>query len=334
MLEKMLERAVKLLKNNDIVAMPTETVYGLAASIYSEKALKKIFSVKARPFFDPLIVHVASIDDAKILVSSWPVAAQILAEKFWPGPLTLVLEKNEKISDLITSGLTSVALRMPNHQLALELIRKVGVPLAAPSANKFGKTSPTTAKHVADEFVHEDIYIVDGGPCVVGLESTVLSITQRDSVVEIALLRSGQVKLSEIMACLENQNIKIKILNIPDKKSSPGNMKHHYMPNKPLVFFNEDDAIENKLGQIKMKLDEVPASVEGVIMIKSSSVKTWIEMTLSSSPQNAARELYAKLRECASGQEDIIIFKKKKYHNGEEWEAILERLTKASTLIF
>jgi L-threonylcarbamoyladenylate synthase len=332
----MLDRAVNLLKNDEVVAIPTETVYGLAGSIYSEKALNKIFSVKGRPFFDPLIVHVSSIDDAKNLVISWPIAAQILAEKFWPGPLTLVLEKNEKISDLITSGLTSVALRMPNHKLALELIRKVGVPLAAPSANKFGKTSPTMAKHVYDEFVHDDIYIVDGGPCVVGLESTVLSINQKDSFVEIALLRSGQVKLSEIKACLENQNMKVVMLDVPDKKSSPGLMKHHYMPKKPLIFFNEDEdeSIENMLDLIKVKLEEVPSSVEGVIIIRPSSIKKWIEMTLSTSPQNAARELYSKLRDCGSGQEDIILFKKKKYHNGEEWEAILERLTKASTLIF
>lgn len=331
---RMLERALHLLKNDEVVAMPTETVYGLAASINSEKALKKIFSVKSRPFFDPLIVHVSSIDEAKKLVSSWPLAAQALSEKFWPGPLTLVLEKNDKVSDLITSGLTSVALRMPNHELALELIRKAGTPLAAPSANKFGKTSPTTARHVYDEFIHDDIYILDGGSCNVGLESTVLSIAQKDSMVQIALLRNGHVKLSEIKSCLENLNIKFEVMNSVDKKSSPGLMKHHYMPKKPLVFFNENESIQNNLELIKMKFNNLPSVVESVSIIRPTSIESWIEMTLSSSPQNAARELYSKLRECASGQEDIIIFNKKNYHTGEEWEAVLERLTKASTLTF
>lgn len=330
----MLDKAIRLLKNDDIVAMPTETVYGLAASIYSEKALKKIFSVKKRPFFDPLIVHVASINDAKKLVSSWPIAAQALAEKFWPGPLTLVLEKNENISDLITSGLTSVALRMPNHEMALELIRKADVPLAAPSANKFGKTSPTTAQHVYDEFIQGDIYILDGGPCGVGLESTVLSISQKNSVVEIAILRSGHVKLSEIKTCLENQNIKVEVLSIVEKRSSPGLMKHHYMPKKPLVFFNENESIQKNLEAIKIKFENLPSVIEDVAIMKPSSINSWIEMTLSSSPQNAARELYSKLRECGSGEEDIIIFTKKEYHKGEEWEAVLERLSKAATLIF
>jgi L-threonylcarbamoyladenylate synthase len=334
----MLEKALHILENDDVVAIPTETVYGLAASIYSEKALRKIFSTKSRPFFDPLIVHVSSIEEAKNLVISWPIAAQLLAEKFWPGPLTFVLEKNHKISDLITSGLTTVALRMPNHELTLELIRKAGIPLAAPSANKFGRTSPTTAKHVYDEFMDENIYIVDGGPCIVGLESTVLSINQRESIVEISLLRAGHVKLSEIKNFLENQNINIKIQDVLDKKSSPGLMKHHYMPKKPLIFFNENENenrnIENLYDLNKLKLEETPSNIEGVIVVKPSTIKTWNELILSVSPQAAARELYSKLRECGNGQEDIILFKKKNYHNGEDWEAILERLTKASTLIF
>lgn len=331
----MLDRPLKLLKNDDIVAIPTETVYGLAASIYSDKALKKIFAVKSRPFFDPLIVHISSIEEAKKLVLSWPLAAQVLAEKFWPGPLTIVLEKNDKVSDLITSGLTSVALRVPNHKLTLELIKKAGVPLAAPSANKFGKTSPTTAKHVYEEFVDDDIYVVDGGPCEVGLESTVLSISQKNSIAEIALLRSGHVKLSEIKACLENHNIQVLVLDVVDKKSSPGMMKHHYMPKIPLIFLNdEDDLIENKLELIKLKFENMPSLVEGVTISKPSTINTWIELSLAQSPQNAARELYSKLRECGSSQSDIIFFKKKKYQTGEEWEALLERLTKASTLIF
>ncbi len=138
-----IKKAADLLKSGDVVAIPTETVYGLAGSIESEKGLHKIFSTKERPFFDPLIVHVNSIDMAKSLTSSWDAACEALAQAFWPGPLTLALKKNEKVSDLITAGLDSVGLRFPSHPVAQEVIKAVGSPLAAPSANKFMRTSPT-----------------------------------------------------------------------------------------------------------------------------------------------------------------------------------------------
>ena len=143
-MKKEINLPIEAFKNHKLVAIPTETVYGLSAPIDQPLLIKKIFEVKERPFFDPLIVHVSSISEAKEWVSDWPVIAQKLAERFWPGPLTLVLPKNDKVSDLITSGLDTVGLRCPNHPLTLALIKELGVPLAAPSANKFGKTSPTS----------------------------------------------------------------------------------------------------------------------------------------------------------------------------------------------
>ena len=147
-----IEKYTKILLNEDVVAIPTETVYGLAGSISSEKALHKIFKTKERPYFDPLIVHVSSIEQAKEYVTDWTEITEILAQNFWPGPLTFVLPKNDKVSDTITSGLNTVAIRMPNHIKTLKLIESLGTPVAAPSANPFKKTSPTTTAHVSEYF--------------------------------------------------------------------------------------------------------------------------------------------------------------------------------------
>lgn len=303
-----LELAIRHLQNEDVVAMPTETVYGLAGSIYSEAALRKIFSIKERPFFDPLIVHVASIEEAKDLVIKWPRSADILAHKFWPGPLTFVLEKAEKINDLITSGLPTVGIRMPAHPVAQELIKKFGTPLAAPSANKFKKTSPTTSEHVKDEF-GDSVYVLEGGPCSVGLESTILYIKEEGREVSIEVLRKGFVQFSEIKKILNEEGFLIKEANLRDSVLAPGNMKDHYMPKKPLVILTEG----KNLSQIEHPF------------------QSYIEMNLSDSPEIAARELYSKLRLSGQGNEDIILFKKKSWHSGEQWEAILDRLQKASS---
>jgi L-threonylcarbamoyladenylate synthase len=331
-MKKNLIDAVKILKNDGIVGMPTETVYGLAGSIESEIALKKIFAVKERPFFDPLIVHVANIESATELVKSWPLAAQVLVESFWPGPLTIVLEKNHKVSDLITSGLNTVALRMPRHEVALSLIEMSGTPLAAPSANKFGKTSPTSASHVRAEFVQDNILVLDGGLCDVGVESTVLYLNQLKNELEISILRPGNIVWSQIEKILLQNNIKHCLLKTTDKISSPGQMKHHYMPKKPLIFLSEGIDIKSALDEIIYQLKTLPNIVENIEIIKPQAIKSWIELKLSSNPQEAARQLYAQLRLMAEGPEDIMYFQKYEWQKGEHWDAVIDRLTKASTL--
>jgi L-threonylcarbamoyladenylate synthase len=168
--------AVEKLINGEVVGIPTETVYGLGAVISKSDAIKKIFTTKERPFFDPLIVHVSGVEQAKELSLDWSAAADILAQEFWPGPLTLVLPK-KNVSDLITSGLQTVGVRCPDHKIALEIIEKVGEPIAAPSANRFGKTSPTCKKHVLEEF-NDAVFVVDGGDCSVGIESTIISVLE------------------------------------------------------------------------------------------------------------------------------------------------------------
>jgi L-threonylcarbamoyladenylate synthase len=206
-------RARDLLRNGDVVAIPTETVYGLAASIASHDGLKKIFALKERPFFDPLIVHVASFEQAKSVVSEFPPLADFLTRWFWPGPLTVVLPKASNIDPVITSGLETVAVRYPAHPLAQDLIRLVGSPLAAPSANKFGRTSPSTASHVRSEFKGSPLLVLDGGPCEVGLESTVLTIAKTpEGADQIRILRPGGITAEAIEEALVRWSAPVEVV--------------------------------------------------------------------------------------------------------------------------
>lgn len=189
-----IDEAVRILKNGGLVAFPTETVYGLGADALDPLAVAKIFEAKERPTFDPLIVHVPDVEEAKALAAKFPPLAERLAEAFWPGPLTLVLPKKPCVPDLVTSGLPTVALRAPAHPLALELLRAFGGALAAPSANLFGHISPTTAGHVVRSLGQRVDLVLDGGPCRVGVESTVLSLIEETPV----LLRHGGVSLEEL----------------------------------------------------------------------------------------------------------------------------------------
>src|SRR5277367_77070 len=169
-----IQKAAQIIQEGGLVAFPTETVYGLGADALNPYAVARIFEVKNRPTFDPLIVHVADIRQAEILVLKFPEKALKLIEKFWPGPLTLVLPKASIVPDIVTSSLPSVAIRVPNHPMALELIRESGRPIAAPSANPFGQVSPTTADHVRRSMGNKVDLILDGGPCAIGVESTVI----------------------------------------------------------------------------------------------------------------------------------------------------------------
>lgn len=311
------ETAVASLKAGAVVAIPTETVYGLAAKISDPEAIRKIFSTKNRPFFDPLIVHVSSIAQAKNLVKEWPRSAQVLAENFWPGPLTLVLPKKEIINDLITSGLETVALRLPRHSIARQIIERLGEPVAAPSANKFGRTSPSEAQHVLAEF-EEALEVVDGGPCDVGIESTILKIVETPDKIELTLLRAGSVVPEQILKAL-NPLGKDLIFNKPGKNiEAPGQVKHHYMPPIPVIFIDE-----HRWQQI--------AALESLNQQLGTTFKYPCLLTLSSSPEQAARELYGQLRACSHPPHDAIVFVKKAIHQGEYWAALLDRINRAST---
>jgi L-threonylcarbamoyladenylate synthase len=218
------ERAAALIRAGRLVAFPTETVYGLGANALDAEAVARIFAVKGRPRNSPLIVHVDSTEMARGLAAEWPASAEILAKRYWPGPLTLVLPKTPAIPDIVTAGLGTVGLRMPAHPLALELIRTAGVPIAAPSANRFTELSPTSAEHVAGTLAD---FVLDGGPSQVGIESTVLSLAG-----EPALLRPGVIPLPEIEALigLVRETVEASETAHP----APGMHRRHYRPKTPL----------------------------------------------------------------------------------------------------
>ncbi len=220
--------AADLLFRSDLVGIPTETVYGLAGNAYDPRAVARIFQVKDRPSFDPLIVHTPAIDQLTDFVSEVHPKARKLATHFWPGPLTLILRKKPVIPDLVTSGLETVAVRVPNHPLTLELLKRLPFPLAAPSANPFGYISPTTASHVNEQLGDKIRYILDGGPCRVGIESTIISV-END---EFTVLRLGGCKIEEIEKLVGKVKIKLHTTSNP---VSPGMLESHYAPMTPLV---------------------------------------------------------------------------------------------------
>jgi L-threonylcarbamoyladenylate synthase len=230
-LEDELERAAQIIKRGGLVAFPTETVYGLGANALDEDAVARIYKVKRRPLASPLIVHVADEVMARTLVVDWPERAQQLAARFWPGPLTLVLKKAEIVPDLVTAGLSSVGVRVPAHKIALELIQRAGVPIAAPSANRFTEISPTTAAHVRQSLGDTVDMVLDGGPSEVGIESTVVSLTRDIPMV----LRPGMIsqqQLEEATGVPWQQQE-----DTPQIMESPGQHFKHYAPNTPLYVF-------------------------------------------------------------------------------------------------
>lgn len=328
-------RAVELLEQGDVVAFPTETVYGLGARIDRPEGLKKIFSTKQRPFFDPLIVHVSSIEQAKTCFKEWHAMADHLAKDFWPGALTLVMPKSELISDMITSGLESVGVRLPRHPLAQQLITAVGVPLAAPSANRFGKTSPTKADHVKKEF-GDSVLVLDQGQSEIGIESTVLLVKKTpDNTFELAILRKGAVLKSDLETSLQKSPLKYSWLEAIDKKESPGHMKHHYMPEVPLVICKNPAMKVSQISEIiNTKLKELPDEVEHVKIVKPKGKVEKIEfLLLSKDPGQAARELYSQLRAVSERKPDVLCFIQMPYHNTEMWESVFDRMYKAASLI-
>ena len=292
-ISKDIQKAVQLLTENQLVAIPTETVYGLAGNIFSEKAIKSIFSTKKRPFFNPLIVHIPSIDSLSDLVTHVPEKAKLLAAAFWPGSLTLVLKKSNKIPDLITAGKDTVAVRVPNHPITLALLKKLPFPLAAPSANPFGSISPTKPTHVENYFRNSIKMVLDGGSCANGIESTIIGFENEEPVI----YRLGALPLEEIEAVVGKISIKNKKEEKPD---APGMLARHYAP-KTSTFLVDDVAAEVKKHSEK-KI--------GVLVFKSSLNNeniTEIILSRKGSMQEAAANLYAAMHELDSKNLDIII---------------------------
>lgn len=230
--------AAAKIRSGGVVAFPTETVYGLGANALDAAAVQKIYELKGRPSASPLIVHVASIEMAREIVAEWPPLAEDLARRWWPGPLTLVLPKKPAIPDIVTAGLPTVGVRMPSHPLALELIAEAGVPIAAPSANRFMELSPTTADHVRSAFggaAGNMIDVLDGGPCQVGIESTVVSIENG----VLKLLRPGMISLGDLEAAT---------VHAPGAHPAPGMHPRHYSPRTRLLLVDHPRDLPDRCG--------------------------------------------------------------------------------------
>ncbi len=291
-----LAHAAALLRAGRLVAIPTETVYGLAANALAPEAVLRIFEAKDRPHFDPLIVHVASLAAAEALVTELPPLARQLAERHWPGPLTLVLPKRDLIPDLVTSGSALVALRVPAHPLTLALLRQLDFPLAAPSANPFGRISPTTPQHVAEGLGTRVDYILDGGASTVGVESTIVGVERSATgEEELVIYRWGGLELESL---LDNTSRAWRMAARP-QDAAPGNLPGHYAPRTPLT-----------LGPPPEPLPEgMKSSRTGVIVFDDGTwphTRGWgYRRVLAPDGQlsTAARKLFAVMRELdAEGQ--------------------------------
>lgn len=291
-----IEKVVDALNKSEAVAIPTETVYGLAANAFDESAIKKVYEMKGRPFYNPLIVHIKSLEYLDVVAKDIPAIAVILAENFWPGPLTLLLNKTDLIPDIVTAGNSTVAVRIPNHKIALELLREIDFPLAAPSANPFGSISPTSANHVQNYF-KKNLLVLDGGECLRGVESTIIGFKNNQAVV----YRLGAIPLEDI---LEITGDLIFATNPTKTPVAPGSLSKHYAPKTEIFLTN------NVTELIKI----FPNKKIGVLLFKQKIAKPTISFQVllseSGSLEEAASNLYSALHYLDSKDLDIIIAEK------------------------
>jgi L-threonylcarbamoyladenylate synthase len=288
-------RAKSILEQGDLVGIPTETVYGLAGNALDPDAVAKIFAVKNRPNFDPLILHTYSLESIFDFVLEIPDTLLLLAEKFWPGPLTLLLSKRDIVPDLVTSGLDKVAVRVPNHPLTRELLSVLDFPLAAPSANPFGYISPTQARHVNDQLGDKIAYILDGGSCQVGLESTIVGMEDG----KVIIYRLGGLEVGYI----EKEVGEVQIMaHSSSNPKSPGMLKSHYAPKKPFVLGDLDALIKEytlkKIPFAVLSFDRNFPGLQNSLQLCLSEKRDFSE---------AAKSLFAAMRTLDSLDVSVIL---------------------------
>ena len=290
-----IEQAAAFLRQGKLVAIPTETVYGLAGNALDVKSVSSIFETKNRPSFDPLILHVSSLEQVSPFVSEFPEKLKQLAEAFWPGPLTVLLPRKASVPDLVTSGLGRVAVRVPNHPLTLALLAQLDFPLAAPSANPFGYISPTQAAHVAAQLGSQVPYILDGGACAVGLESTIVGMEGE----QVVIYRLGGLELSEIESLVGQVTVQVHSTSNP---SAPGQLASHYAPRKPIVLGNLTELVPQLIQQGK----EV-----GVLSFSthfpSLSADRQVILSATQDLKEAAQRLFMAMRLLDESQAELII---------------------------
>ena len=305
------QRAAGILKRGGLVAFPTETVYGLGADASSASAIARLYAVKGRPGDHPVIVHFADAEKAFAWASEVPEAAKKLAARFWPGPLTLILKRAEHVADGVTGGQDTVGLRVPQHPLARELLAAFGGGLAAPSANRFGRVSPTTAQHVREDLGGDVDLVLDGGPCGVGIESTIVDLSRGRPV----LLRPGGVSRAELESTLG------ELVGTPDAEAPrvSGSLAAHYAPVTPARLVASED-LEAEIARLGTS-----ASVMA-FFAPDDRVDFWVRMP--SDPAAYAQKLYAALRELDATEATLLLIESPPAT--PEWQAVLDRLRRAA----
>lgn len=318
--DEIINLATKMLCSGEVVAIPTETVYGLGANITIDDSIKNIYKLKSRPQTHPLIIHISDIEQLYEYARQVPKYVEFLAHRFWPGPLTFILPKSDKVSYFVTGGQDTVAIRMPNNSLTLDLIKAVGHPLAAPSANRFGKVSPTRPEHVVEEFNNE-VNVIDGGICNIGIESTIIDATSPDCY---RILRPGLITQTDLEAELKSNFSKIRLINkLTQKISFPGNYTSHYSPTKALIGFNSFSALKSLIEEYK---DVYIIHYSNFFIDQNHST-----FKIGTTPSEFAKSIYHALRlgDNSSCQVIAIEFPP----NEIKWYAILDRLNKSVTKI-
>jgi len=324
--------AAKIIREGGLVAFPTETVYGLGADALNESAVRKIFEVKQRPMDDPIIVHISRDNTLQLLAAEVPEVTFKLVKKFWPGPLTLVLKKSKIVPAVVTAGLDTVAVRMPSNKIAHMLIEEADVPIAAPSANLFGKPSPTTAEHVRQDLYGKIDMIIDGGQTEIGVESTVLDLTVSPPMI----LRPGGVTHEELESILGEVKLhpsvrrRKKVLEVV---KSPGMKYRHYSPKADVILVEgkSGEDIERKVAKLVDEYRREGKRVGLLNLVKEMKIEADVCIFLGNSPEEVARNLFSSLREMDEKKVDLIVV------GGIEEKglglAIMNRLRKASVRI-
>lgn len=326
------EQAAAVLRRGGLVAFPTETVYGLGANALDSDAVGAIYAAKGRPAWNPVIAHVPDVTAARALTRRWPPAADLLATAFWPGPLTVVLPKAAHVPDVATAGLDAVAVRIPAHPVALALLRAAGVPIAAPSANRFTQVSPTTAQHVQASLGDRVGLILDGGPCSVGIESTVVDLTGPDAVI----LRPGMISAADLERALRGSGVTVRTATAAvshdappttvNAQRSPGMADRHYAPRADVWLFDAEQ--QSEIDAALADRAEETGTVTALLRTTTLSLPDHASVRMPDDPASYARALYAALHTADAAGVSLIVIERPPAD--DEWAGLRDRLIRAA----